>query len=86
MDAVLKFLYNHHSEHITGSVSLHNKLFGPVGGTEDWVIAADLLELKKGSITLRRPDELFILASEVVKGICDVGEVLNECSVEVAET
>jgi len=86
MNTILEFLCNDHSKGITRCVSFHNKLLGPVGSAKDWIVTADFFEAKKGGITFGGPNELLILASEVIKGACNVREVLDERSIEVAET
>jgi len=86
MDAVFKLLCNDHSEGVARCVSLHDKLFGPIRSVKNWVVAADFFEAKKGGIVLRGPNELFILASEVIKGVRDVREILDKHSIEVTET
>jgi len=60
VNAVLKFLGNNYSKGIARCVSFHNKLFGPIWGAKDRVVAACFFEFQEGVIAFICPDELFI--------------------------
>ena len=85
VNAILKLLSNNYSKSIARRISFHNKLFRPVWRAEDRVVTANFFEAEKSCVTLRGPDKLFILASEVIKRVRNIGEVLDERSIEVAE-
>ena len=86
VDAIFEFLSNDHTKGIARGIRFHDDLFRPVWGAEDRVIATNFLKTQEGIIAFLGPDELLVLASEVVERVRNIGEILDKGAVEVAET
>jgi len=66
------------------SVCMMKGLF-PVGSPLGPVLKYKILQMVEGLCTIIGPEPLMILTREIVERACDVGEVWDKGSVEVAE-